>query len=145
MVKTVGLSVIAMCSAFLVGLLGGSPSAVAGGNCQDKLVGNAYACSIKVSNGPAKTDCYEFTTEGESQHFDFFDSVNNYSCACDTTGSFKSPKFDGSSDAYECVDDSGTQINGKLKGKKISGQGTDIDGNSLIYTCTLMPGGSCPI
>src|SRR5208283_4463442 len=73
-VKTVGLSVIAMCSAFLVGLLGGSPSAVAGGNCQDKLVGNAYACSIKVSNGPAKTDCYEFTTEGESQHFDFFDS-----------------------------------------------------------------------
>jgi hypothetical protein len=131
--------VMATCSAFLIGLLASLPSAAAAGNCQAKLVGNSYACNIKLSNGPARTDCFEFTTEGMSQHFDFFDATNNFSCACDTTGSFKSPKFDGSTNAFECVDDSGTQINGKIKGKKISGQGTDLNGNSLIYTCTLGP------
>ena len=137
--RSASLLVIAMCSGFLMGLLASSPSAAAGGNCQAKLVGNSYACNIKVSNGPPKTDCFEFTTEGASQNFDFFDSTNNFGCACDTTGSFKSPKFDGSANAFECVDNSGTQINGKIKGKKISGQGTDGNGNSLIYTCTLGP------
>lgn len=90
------LLIIAMCSAPLMGLLAGSPSAVAGGNCQAKLVGKSFACNIKNSNGPAATDCFEFSTEGLSQHFDFFDSTNNFGCACDTTGSFKSPKFDSS-------------------------------------------------
>jgi hypothetical protein len=142
--RSAGRLVRAVCSAVLMGLIASSPSAAAGGNCQAKLVGKSFACNIKSSNGPPTTDCFEFTTEGMSQHFDFFDSTNNFSCACDTTGSFKSPSFDGSADAYECVDGSGTQINGKLKGKKISGQGSDIDGNSLIYSCTPLPnGGSC--
>ncbi len=137
--KLASLLAIVTCSAILMSLLASSPSSAAGGNCQAKLVGNSYACNIKASNGPTTTDCFEFSTEGMSQHFDFFDSKNNFSCACDTTGSFSSPKFDGSANAFECVDDSGTQINGKIKGKKISGQGSDIDGNSLIYTCTLGP------
>jgi hypothetical protein len=137
--KSASLLVMATCSAFLMGLLASSPSDAAGGSCQAKLVGKSFACNIKSSNGPPTTDCFEFSTEGQSQHFDFFDSMNNFSCACDTTGSFKSPKFDGSADAYECVDGSGTQINGKIKGKKISGQGTDLNGNSLIYICTLGP------
>ncbi len=133
-------SMIATYSALLMGLLASSPSAVAGGSCQAKLVGKSFACNLSLSNGPPTTDCFEFTTGGTSQNFNFFDDTfGNFGCACDTTGSFKSPKFDGSSDAFECVDDSGTQINGKVKGKKISGQGTDIDGNSLIYTCTVGP------
>jgi len=139
--RSASLLVMAMCSAFLMGLLASSPSAAAGGNCQAKLVDKSFACTVKISNGPAMTDCFEFTSGGVSQHFDFFDATGDFGCACDTTGSFNSPKFDGSSDAFECVDDAGTQINGKIKGKKISGQGTDEDGNSLIYTCT--PGPSC--
>ncbi|MFZ2059431.1 MAG: hypothetical protein WAU82_00325 [Candidatus Binatus sp.] len=132
-------SMTAICSAFLMGLLASSSSAVAGGNCQTKLLGKSFACNLKLSNGPPTTDCFEFTS-GTSQNFNFFDDTfGNFGCACDTTGSFNSPKFDSSSDAFECVDDSGTQINGKIKGKKISGQGTDIDGNSLIYTCTVGP------
>jgi hypothetical protein len=138
--KTARLLAIATCSALLMGLLASSPSAAAGGNCQTKLLGKSFACNIKFSNGPAGTDCFEFTTGGTSQNFNFFDDViGNFGCACDTTGGFKSPKFDGSGNSFECVDDSGTQIHGTVKGKKISGQGTDIDGNSLIYTCTVGP------
>jgi hypothetical protein len=122
-----------------MGLLASSPSAVAGGNCQAKLVGKSFACNIKSSNGPATTDCFEFGTGGISQNFGFFSSKDTFGCACDTTGSFKSPKFDGSPSAFECVDDSGNQIDGKIKGNKISGQGTDEDGNSMIYTCTVGP------
>jgi len=125
-------------------LLAGSPCAFAGGNCQAKLVGKSFACSIKSSNAAPSTNCFEFSTEGESQHFDFFDNINNFSCACDTTGSYKSPKFDASSDSFECSDESGTQIDGKISGKKISGGGTDLDGNSLIYTCTQLSNGNCP-
>jgi len=130
----------AVCSVFLMGLFAITPSAVASGNCQAKLVGKSFACNLKLSNGPPTTDCFEFTSGGTSQNFNFFDdTIGNFGCACDTTGSVKSPKFDGSLDAFECVDDTGTQINGKVKGRKISGQGTDIDGNSLIYTCTVGP------
>jgi hypothetical protein len=144
LVKRVSLFVIAMSSALLMSLLAGSRFAVAGGNCQAKLVGKSFGCQVKFSNGPAKTDCFEFNAGGVSQYFYFFDQIGNFGCACDTTASFKSPKFDGSSDAYECVDDSGDQINGKVKGDKISGQGTDIDGNSLIYSCTILKnGGTC--
>lgn len=139
MEKSASILVMAMCSGLILGLLFNSRCAAAAGNCQAKLVGNSYACNIKSSNGPATTDCFEFNSGGTSQNFNFFDSMANFGCACDTTGSFKSPKFDASSNAFECVDDSGTQINGKIKGKKISGQGTDINGNSLIYTCTLGP------
>lgn len=137
--RSASLSVVAMFSALLMGLLANSSSAVAGGNCQVKLVGKSFDCNIKISNGPAKTDCFEFFSGGISQHFDSFNSNDHFGCACDTTGSFKSPKFDSSPSAFECVDDVGTQLNGKIKSNKISGQGTDEDGNSLIYTCTLGP------
>lgn len=124
---------------FLIGLLLDSSSAAAGGNCQAKLVTKSFACEVKLSNGPAHTDCFEFNSGGVSQQFDFFNLEHSYGCACDTTGSFKSPNFDNSASGFECVDDSGDQLNGKVKGNKISGQGTDEDGNSLIYTCTVGP------
>lgn len=145
MVNRVSLVVIAGCSAFLMGLLAGSLPAAAGGNCQAKLVDKSFGCNVKFSNGPAKTDCFEFSALGLSQNFSVFDDfIGNFGCACDTAGSPKSPKFDGSPSSFECVDDAGDQINGKVKGDKISGQGTDIDGNSLIYTCTILKnGGTC--
>ncbi|MGB0058598.1 hypothetical protein [Candidatus Binatus sp.] len=133
MARSASLLMIAMLSVCL-----SSPSAVAGGSCQAKLVGKSFACNLKFSNGPATTDCFEFNAMGISQHFSFFDdTIGNFGCACDTTGPFKSPKYDSSPNSFECVDDSGTQINGKVKGDKISGQGTDIDGNSLTYTCKV--------
>jgi hypothetical protein len=143
MAKSASLLMVAVLSVSLTGLLASSPSAVAGGNCQTKLVGKSFACDINNSNGTPTTDCFEFSTEGLSQHFDFFNTANNFGCTCATTGSFKSPKFDSSPDSFQCVDGSGNQISGKIKGKKISGQGTNDDGSSLIYNCTLMTSGTC--
>ena len=60
----------------------------------------------------------------------------DYGCACATTGSFKSPHFNGSPDQFVCDDDEGGQLEGKVKGKKISGQGSDDNGNALIFSCT---------
>jgi len=139
------LSTVAICSTLLMGLLAGSPFAVAGESCAAKLVNLSYACNFKLSDGSSATDCIEFipASEGPSQDFNFFDHflspTTAFGCACDNTGSYKSPKFDSSSGSFECVDESGIQINGKLKGKKISGQGTYVDGDSLIYTCTIGP------
>jgi len=144
------LLIAAACSALLTGLLSTSPSAFAGGNCQAKLSDNSYSCTFKSSNESPTTDCIEFTpaSEGTSQNFNFFDAgvlsrTESFGCTCGTVGPFKSPRFDSSSDSFECVDEAGTQIHGKIKGKKFSGQGTDIDGNSLIYTCTLLDGRTC--
>ncbi len=142
MARSTSQLMIVVLSVCLTGLFAGS-SAAAGGNCQAKLVGKSFDCNIKNSDGPATTDCFEFSTEGASQHFDFFDLTNNFGCACATTGSFKSPKFNSSPDSFECVDGSGDQISGKLKGKKISGHGSSNDGSSLIYSCTLITNGSC--
>ena len=133
--RSAGLLVVAMSCAFSMGLVGNPSSTEAGGNCQAKLVGNSYDCNLKISGSSPETFCFEFQTGGISANFDLF-SVNDYGCTCDTTGSFKSPSFDSSSSAFECVDD-GTQINGKIKSKKLSGQIAVIDGTSAIYTCTL--------
>ena len=122
----------------LGGLLAYSPSGLAG-NCQAKLVDKSFACTIKNSDGMTSTDCFEFTTTGPSAQFSFFDSKNLFGCTCDITGSLKSPSFDNSSSAFECDDGSGDQINGKLKSKKITAEGSDSSGTSLLFSCTVGP------
>lgn len=133
----------ALCAAVmlctLAGLLPGSTSALAG-NCQAKLVFKSFACTIKNSDGTTSTDCWEFfTNEGPSVNFGFFDSKNGFGCACDVTGKFKKPSFDNSSSGFACDDGSGGQINGKIKGNKITGQGSDSSGDSELFSCTIGP------
>ena len=106
-------------------------------NCQTKLVGKSYNCDLKFSNQSPATACFEFETGGISANFDLIDGSNDFGCACNTTGSLKKPSFGGSSTAFDCVGPGETQINGLIMGKKLSGQGTDEAGASLIYTCTV--------
>ena len=141
---------LARCAAvvlcMLAGLLACSPSALAG-NCQAKLVFKSFACTIKYSDGSTSSECFEFTPEGEgpSANFSFFDNDNlfgsesDFGCSCDVTGSFKKPSFDNSSSGFACDDGSGDQINGKIKGHKITGQGSDSSGDSAIFSCTIGP------
>ena len=132
----------ALCAAvmlcMLAGLLACSPSALAG-NCQAKLVDKSFACTIKTSDGTTSTDCFEFSAEGPSANFSFFDFTKAFGCTCDATGSFKKPSFDNSSDAFACDDGSGDQINGKIKGHKLTGQGSDSSGDSELFSCTVGP------
>jgi|HubBroStandDraft_4_1064222.scaffolds.fasta_scaffold197234_2 hypothetical protein len=110
-----------------------------GGNCEAKLVGNSYDCTLNEPPNPPVPFCAEFETGGISVNFDLFlisTGTSDLGCVCDTTGSFKSPKIDGSSSVFECVDETGTQLNGKIKGKKLDGQASDAAGMSAIYTCT---------
>jgi len=144
MAKSPALCATAMLC-ILAGLLACSASALAG-NCQAKLVFKSFACTIKYSDGTTATDCWEFiTNEGPSANFGFFDhqnvfdANNPFGCACDVTGSFKSPSFDNSPSAFACDDGSGYQINGKIKGHKITGQGSDSSGDSAIFSCTVGP------
>jgi len=129
---------VLMFSAVVTVLLANSRSAEAkGGNCQDKLEGKSYNCSVKssISSMPL-TRCFEFVTGGISTDFDLLVDGDDSGCVCDTTGSYKSPSFDSSSSSFECVDAAGVQHNGKIKSKKLSGQISDNLGQSLIYTCT---------
>jgi len=129
---------ILMLSAVVTVLLANLSSAEAkGGNCQAKLAGNSYECNLKYSAGPPATDCFEFRTGGISANFTLTNGTGELGCTCATTGSFTSPSFDSSPSAFECVDGSGIQLNGKIKSKKLSGQVTDEGGDSEIYTCTL--------
>ena len=128
---------VVMFSAFVTGLLASSSSAVAGGNCQDKLVGNAYDCTEKIASGSFDV-CWEFATGGSSANFDLsLDVSTDYGCACLAKGSFKSPSFDASSSGFECV---GSSIHfewqGKVSGDKLSGQGSDSTGGSVVFRCT---------
>jgi hypothetical protein len=134
-------------STFVLGVVSAPVSTLAGGNCMGKLVGSAavapgYDCTVEFSNGSSESECWTFADEGLSQHFDIYtetlpaeNELPEYGCVCDTTGSFKSPKFNSSADAFECDDDLGDQIQGKLKGKKISGQSSDYQGNAAIFSC----------
>ena len=137
MTKSVALcAAVMLCT--LAGLLSCSASALAG-NCDAKLANKSFACTIKHSDGTTSTDCIEFTPTGPSANFNFFDTENLYGCTCDVTGSFKSPSFDNSASGFACDDGKGDQIYGKLKGRKITGQGSDSSGGSSILSCTIGP------
>ena len=136
-----GLTVLslAIVSIFVLGLLIAPLAALAGGNCDAKLANKSFACTIKNSDGIVSSDCWEFTPTGPSAQFNFFDSKGLFGCTCDVSGTFKSPSFDNSSSAFECDDGAGDQIYGKLKGKKITGAGSDTMGDSLLFSCTIGP------
>jgi hypothetical protein len=121
-------------------------SAPAGENCQAKLIsdptnGAAFTCNVKFSNGSTMTECWTFIHANLSQDFNIYTEntemdLDHTGCTCGATGSFKSPKFDSSPSTFECDDGSGNRLNGKLKGKNISGQSSDDNGNSAIFSCT---------
>ena len=139
MTKSVALcAAVMLCT--LVGLWSYSASAIAG-NCEAKLGNKSFACTIKHSDGSTSTDCVEFTPTGPSPIFNYFDFVGLFGCTCDVTGSFKKPSFDNSASGFECDDGKGDQIYVKIKGNKITGQGSDSSGDSSILSCT--PGPSC--
>jgi len=135
MKRSAGFLAVLMFSAVVTILLTNSSSAI-GGNCQGKLVGNAYDCVFEISNGTTETTCVDFETGGLSSSFDLFRGTDNYGCACQTTGSFKSPSFDASANAFECATISGLEITGKVAGDKLSGQGSASAGESSVFSCT---------
>jgi hypothetical protein len=134
-------------STLVLGVATAPVSSLAGGNCMAKLVGSAavapgFTCNVKSSEGSTTAECWTFAHGSLSQFFDIFtETLTNptelpeYGCICDTTGSYKSPGFNSSSDEFECDDDNGGQLQGKLKGKKISGQTSDDLGNAAIFSC----------
>ena len=130
---------VLMFSILMTVLLADLSSAVAGGgNCQDKLVGKAYDCTEKESNGMTASVCWEFATGGFSSNFDLYlDVTTDYGCACQGTGSFKSPSFNASSNKFECVGKSiYFEWQGKVSSNKISGQGLAATGETLFFSCT---------
>ena len=141
--KISGWFLVVMFAAFAMGLVGNLSSAEAGGNCQDKLAGNAYDCVEKESNGMTADLCWEFETRGYSSNFDLYlAGSTDYGCGCVGTGSFKSPKFDESSSKFECVGvDADFQWTGKVSGNKISGQGSAATGETLFFSCTKRTSG----
>jgi len=125
-------------------------AAVAGGNCQSKFVEvngvpPGFTCNVKFSDGSSMTECWSFGQGSLSKFFDIFTEntdtdLDHYGCACGTTGSFKSPKFNSSSDTFECDDGNGGRLNGTIKGKKLSGQSSNENGSSAIFSCTRNTG-----
>lgn len=123
--------------AFVMGLLADPPSSVASGNCQARLVGNSYDCSLKVSDIGQQTNCVEFAHGEISTNFDLVIPGVQLGCSCLAKGSFKSASLDASADAFECVSGDGFEFNGKVASGKISGQGANDAGESFIFSCTV--------
>jgi hypothetical protein len=126
--------------AFAMALLAISFSAEAGGgNCQSKLVGNSYNCNQNEQGIGANSFTAEFETGGMSQYFDVDYGGDDYGCSCNTVGSVEVPEYDSSGDDFECISTfTGYMISGKVKGKKLSGQGTSEFGDGFIFTCKEM-------
>jgi hypothetical protein len=137
--RSVSLLVVTF-SVFAVSLLAMSFSANAGGNCQDKLVGNSYECNYVNSDGSSGTECISFGIGVLSDHFDAgYDGEDQYGCACDLKGSSKSPSFDASSNTYQCTSPgtSSYLLSGKINGKKLTEQALESDGFQYVETCVL--------
>jgi hypothetical protein len=122
----------------VMALLANSLSAEAGGggSCQSRLVGKSYSCNQNEQGIGPNSLTIEFETGGMSQDFDVIYGSADYGCSCNTVGSVEVPEFNSSGDDFECVSTStGYMISGKLKGKKLSGQGTSEFGEGFIFTC----------
>ncbi|MGB8683756.1 MAG: hypothetical protein WCD12_12800 [Candidatus Binatus sp.] len=124
---------VVMFPAVVTVLFASSPSQ-AGGNCADKLVGNSYNCTVKANTGP-ETACFEFYTGSPSIDFNLDVDGTDYGCTCLPTGGYKSPSFDASANAFECVEE-GTQLTAKVKSKKLSGEVATVEGDSGVFACT---------
>lgn len=129
------LAVLVFYTVVIILLTNSSSAQAKGGNCEDKIVGKSYNCTGKDSTGATVTGCLEFVSGGLSRDFDLLVGGNDYGCACDTTGSVKSPSFDGSSSVFGCVTN-GVLINGKVKSKKMTTQVIFESGESQITSCT---------
>lgn len=139
MCRSVGLSV-AVFFILAIGMFAGSLSASAGGNCQEKLVGNSYECSYVSSEGNTGTECIAFFIGAISDHFDAgYNSEDQYGCGCDPKGSSSSPSFDASSNTYQCTSPGSPSflLSGKINGKKLTEQGFESDGFQYVETCKL--------
>jgi hypothetical protein len=125
-------------SGFVMVLLASSLSEAAG-NCQSKLLGKTYNCTVEDQDFGEDAFTFVFKTGGFSRNFDLFIDSAEYGCSCNTTGSVGSPKFNSSSSNFECISTNDAYlINGKVNGKKISGQGTAKDGDGIIFSCKVM-------
>ena len=146
MARTFSFLSLAIFSGLFLGVVCAPLSAPAGETCQDKLISKTvdltgFTCNVKFSGGSSMTECWTFAQGNLSPYFDIFTEntdmdLDHLGCTCGATGSFKSPKFNSSPDTFECDDGSGNRLNGKLKGKNISGQSSDDNGNSAIFSCT---------
>jgi hypothetical protein len=133
--RSIGL-VVAIFLAFAMSLLAASFPANAGGNCQDKLVGNSYECTFTTDGAGGYTACYSFITGGMSTEFDLeYNGEDYYACTCDAVIKGKLVAFNGSSSKFECWGDNEYMVNGQIKGKTLSGQGVDYTGLSFIFSC----------
>jgi hypothetical protein len=129
------LGVLAL-SALVPALLANSSTAEAGGgNCQNALADKSFDCTFK-GEGPTENFRLCFTTGGISTYFDLHYAGVDYGCVCQTAGSFSSPKFDGSESKFECVTEDGVEVTGKIKKSKLTGQGSDFEGSSVVFSCT---------
>jgi hypothetical protein len=132
-----GVAVAAFAALAMV-LFANSPSAQAGGNCADKLVGNSYNCTYAQDDGNSGTECLEFSSGGSSYFDAVYDGTFPYTCTCIASGSVDSPKYDASSSAFECTaGDFPESIYGKVKGKKLTDQGVNDEGGQYIEQCTI--------
>jgi hypothetical protein len=120
---------------FVAGLLASSSIALGAANCQSKVVGKSYDCTFKFSDNPTASVCAKFETGGVSPHFDMLFLIADLGCTCLTTGPFTAPSFNASPNAFACVGN-GVQYTEKVKGKKLSGRGTEAIGDSIIISCT---------
>ena len=120
----------------------------AAGTCIERLTGKSYTCEAKDSDGGgtfASTLRYGPSTSSDAQLVLFPGTDAEVPCACDTTGTFKNPKFKASRTKWTCANtEEGVafSIRGNVgpKGKitKVSAiQTNGSEPSTLIFDCTL--------
>jgi hypothetical protein len=130
------VTIVAFSTLMTVSLAEPSCAVAGDGDCQAKIAGNAYDCDFKASDGSSSTACVHVFTGGLSQDFDFgIASGDDYGCACDTKGSYKSPSYDASANEFECVTNFGDELGGKIKSGGLSGEGISSGGVSMVFSC----------
>jgi hypothetical protein len=116
-------------------------------NCQTKLDNKAYDCEVKSSFGSPFESCIQFLSPGSlSANFDLVvvGLGQQLGCSCNPTGSFKSPRFNGSPNAFDCVTpqdfffgNEGFDFTGQVTGKKLTGRAASSLGDSFRFKCTM--------
>jgi hypothetical protein len=123
-----------------------------GSGCDGLLGDNVYRCQVKSDFGDPFEDCLRFNSSAPTVS-DMFDlSVDGLNpgaplgCSCKSTGSFTSPKFNGSKE-WVCVtpmtsaDGVGYVWGGKVasKGKINHVYANGSMGDSFIFNCVIDP------
>jgi hypothetical protein len=108
-------------------------------NCQSKVFGNSYDCTIAYE-GSTYNFCMEFGNFGDSAYFDNGNTFDfqNMACACQSKGSANKPKFNQSGNQLSCTGVTYPDaFVAKVSGKKLNAQSVYDDGSTAIYTCKL--------